>query len=202
MTLDRETRDRLRAIFTALEHWDMLTLRPDGYGQATADAPWAREMIARGLALLDAMGEPDAGLRHRHVGIEEIAATLQSLGHIHQQDTSKLFTPEPVDTCQGCGVEWPCETVYALERLFVEEPDAPVLVWESDDGDETLLHAESESYAGKLGAKWLLVQLASGDWAIYPPTELDHYSVRILKLVPTLAEAQDLAERIERELRR
>ena len=201
--IDRETRDRLRAIFTALEHWDMLTLRPDGYGQATADAPWAREMIARGLALLDAMGEPDAGLRHRHVGIEEIAATLQSLGHIHQQDTSKLFTPEPVDTCQGCGVEWPCETVYALERLFVEEPDAPVLVWEEQMRDGWTVWPEIEEAV--IGS-W-----ESGSWLIFPPYSNQYGQRTTFTLYfddfymaerPTLEAAKDLAARIERELRR
>lgn len=201
MTFDRETRDRLRAIFTALEHWDMLTLRPDGYGQATADAPWAREMIARGLALLDAMGEPDAGLRHRHVGIEEIAATLQSLGHIHQQDTSKLFTPEPVDTCQGCGVEWPCETVYALERLFVEEPDAPVLVWGPSQfvGD---LASRSWIIAAEREQDDLNTFPATGHYELRVRAQGDPYESALLATRPTLAEAQDLAERIERELRR
>lgn len=38
---------------SALEQWDMLTLNPDGTGAATADAPWARKLIAAALVVLE-----------------------------------------------------------------------------------------------------------------------------------------------------
>jgi len=40
---------RLRAALLELQGWDMLTLTPDGKGCATADAPWARALIAEAL---------------------------------------------------------------------------------------------------------------------------------------------------------
>lgn len=42
-------RDRMRSVLTTLEQWDMLTLDGEGHGVATADAPWARELIAKAL---------------------------------------------------------------------------------------------------------------------------------------------------------
>lgn len=39
----------MSAALAALEQWDMLTLDAEGHGQATADAPWARDLIAKAL---------------------------------------------------------------------------------------------------------------------------------------------------------
>jgi hypothetical protein len=41
--------ERLRAALRQLAEWDMLSLRADGHGAATADAPWARALIAAAL---------------------------------------------------------------------------------------------------------------------------------------------------------
>jgi len=45
----RTENERLRNALAQLEQWDMLSLRPDGHGAATADAPWARDLIAKAL---------------------------------------------------------------------------------------------------------------------------------------------------------
>lgn len=45
----RERHEQLVNALTALEQWDMLTLDAEGHGQATADAPWARDLIAKAL---------------------------------------------------------------------------------------------------------------------------------------------------------
>ena len=39
----------MQMALSMLEQWDMLTLDADGHGQATADAPWARSLIAKAL---------------------------------------------------------------------------------------------------------------------------------------------------------
>ena len=55
MTRDRDYEEaraevgRLRAALKQLEGWDMLILAPDGSGAVTADAPWARKVIAAAL---------------------------------------------------------------------------------------------------------------------------------------------------------
>ena len=41
----------MRVVLRSLEQWDMLSLDEDGRGVATADAPWARTLIARALSL-------------------------------------------------------------------------------------------------------------------------------------------------------
>lgn len=40
---------RMRTALQRLAEWDMLTLTPDGHGAVTADAPWARKLIAEAL---------------------------------------------------------------------------------------------------------------------------------------------------------
>lgn len=40
---------KMRAALTSLEAWDMLGLTSDGRGAITADAPWARALIADAL---------------------------------------------------------------------------------------------------------------------------------------------------------
>jgi hypothetical protein len=48
----RRSRARIAKMADALhtlERWDMLTLDHDGHGVATADAPWARRLIAGAL---------------------------------------------------------------------------------------------------------------------------------------------------------
>lgn len=40
---------RMRAALETLQQWDMLSLAADGHGAATADAPWARALIAKAL---------------------------------------------------------------------------------------------------------------------------------------------------------
>lgn len=45
--------DTVRDALTKLQTWDMLTLDAEGDGQATADAPWARGLIAKALEALE-----------------------------------------------------------------------------------------------------------------------------------------------------
>jgi hypothetical protein len=46
--------DQLAEALDDLEHFDMLTLRPDGSGEVMDDAPWARQLIRHALRAYEA----------------------------------------------------------------------------------------------------------------------------------------------------
>jgi hypothetical protein len=87
----------------------------------------------------------------------------------------------PVLRCAFDTQPYPCDVIQLLDALA--EPEAPVLVWKKDHG-----------------------VFRAGKWTIYtytysPKVDLViHEVASVARDLPTLAEAQDLAERLEREL--
>jgi hypothetical protein len=50
---------RALEIVKQLEQWDMLTLRENGFGMATADAPWALDLLAELRSILGRAAAPE-----------------------------------------------------------------------------------------------------------------------------------------------
>lgn len=85
--LSRERLERASQIVRLLEEWDMLWLRPDGHGGATADAPWARNLLAE---LATILAEPAPEPESLEWGFHGYYYSAQSRG-----DTRDVWYIEP-----------------------------------------------------------------------------------------------------------